>query len=219
MSADRHDEDDLSLSDFGDLISNLRAADQTVVPEVPPAEVWRALADAIGLSDEQSDTVVDFSDARRRRESRLQRGRRYAVAVAVAVAAALLLVAVPVGLALRGDGDDRELVASASLDVLLPSAASPGSAELVRRDDHLELDLEAAAWAEGSSFLEVWLLEMDPEGEIVRLVSLGPLTPSGRYVVPDGVGTQGTWAVDVSIEPDDGNADHSGQSVLRGALA
>jgi anti-sigma-K factor RskA len=65
-------------------------------------------------------------------------------------------------------------------------------------------------------FYEVWLLDLE-QG---RMVALGALddTGRGRLTVPEGVRLGDYPEVDVSLEPDDGDPAHSGDSVLRGPL-
>jgi anti-sigma-K factor RskA len=62
----------------------------------------------------------------------------------------------------------------------------------------------------------VWLVDL----EAGRLVALGTLDDDGRaeLAVPAGVDLSDYPEVDVSLEPDDGDPQHSGDSVLRGDL-
>jgi len=62
----------------------------------------------------------------------------------------------------------------------------------------------------------VWLLDLE-QG---RMVALGVLDDRGRgrLTLPDGVRVADYPEVDVSLEPDDGDPAHSGDSVLRGEL-
>ena len=51
------------------------------------------------------------------------------------------------------------------------------------------------------------------------LISIGLLDgESGRFLIPDGVDLSQYPLVDVSAEPDDGDPQHSGDSILRGEL-
>ncbi len=64
-------------------------------------------------------------------------------------------------------------------------------------------------------YREVWLLAADLSG----MVSLGLLTgSSGEFVLPDGLDLTRYSVVDVSEEPFDGDAAHSGNSIVRGPL-
>lgn len=67
----------------------------------------------------------------------------------------------------------------------------------------------------GSPLREVWLMRPDLSG----LVSVGFLDGDrGRFVVPSGVDPGDYPLVDVSAEADDGNPQHSGDSIVRGTL-
>ena len=65
-------------------------------------------------------------------------------------------------------------------------------------------------------FYEVWLINQDGK----RMVSLGVLDPAtgGTFQVPSNLTGQGYRIVDISLEPDDGNPEHSHDSVVRGTL-
>lgn len=218
----KHAADDAELTDYADLLNNLRAG-QPIEPVQPSAAVWDNLSAAINgssggesLAGTDSSTqdapVIDLGAARER-----SRGRT--AAILVAVAAAFLLVAVPAGLALRGGEDDVEL-ASAELLVLDEAAAEDvATASLVSKGSDLFLELETEDIAlEGTDFAELWLLRVAEDGSI-EPVSLGRADGSGRYDVDDELDLDATWLVDVSIEPDDGDHEHSGHSVLRGDLS
>ena len=210
---DKHAADDAELPEFGDLIKNLRAG-ATGEPETPPSSVWQKIEAATHpVSDLADARVSDLADARRRRDSIAKRG-----AILTAVAAALLLVAVPIGLAIRGSGNDV-LLASAELEVIGQGAVVPGQADLVQVNDDIALELEAFATTQGSDFLELWLLKFDADGGLLDAVSLGSIVGSGRYDVPDDLDLTGSWKVDISVEVDDGDDEHGGNSVLRGDLA
>ena len=68
--------------------------------------------------------------------------------------------------------------------------------------------------------LELWLIEPDASGQPVDVapVSLINDATPGVYAVPAGLDPSSHYIVDISIEPRDGDAAHSGQSILRGPL-
>ncbi len=209
-------------ADFGEVIDILRGGLPESPSERPSESVWDAIASELELPGRVAPTarladpevaaggpsangavVRDISSAR-------SWGRRGAIFTAVA--AALLLVAVPVGLAIGGDGDpDRRAELLAMSDF-----AGSGEAELDGRDLNVRFDGDAAP---DGSFYELWLLDLDG-GEVARLESLGQIevAADGTYQVPDGIDLDEYDVVDVSVEPDDGNPEHSGVSVLRGDL-
>lgn len=132
------------------------------------------------------------------------------------VAAVVLLVLVPVGLSIGSDRDEPVVLARAELEVLTGDATG-GSAELLDEEsDVLRVDVEATA-PEGE-YLELWLLSLDDNGLAADPVSLGRIEDSGTFAIPADVDTAVFDVVDVSIEADDGDATHSGKSVLRGPL-
>jgi hypothetical protein len=66
--------------------------------------------------------------------------------------------------------------------------------------------------------LELWLIEPDAAGNPVDVAPVAVLDSSGTYVVPAGLDPESHFVVDISIEPRDGDAAHSGRSILRGPL-
>ena len=71
-----------------------------------------------------------------------------------------------------------------------------------------------------SADLELWLIEPDADGNPAELVSLGLIDPDnpGDFEVPPTYDPDIFFVVDISVEPRDGNASHSGRSILRGPL-
>ena len=182
----------------------------------PPPRVWQAItADVARLNESPVTHAVlrangDSSRRRRRRK------RRWLGPVLSAAAAAIVAVAgtaaVIEGLQRQPDG---KTIASASLKPL-PSvpAAAHGTARVLA-DDEVQIDVRNLPLTTG--FHEVWLI--DPE-DTSRMVALGNLTDKADAVLPIPPGTDLNQyrLVDVSDEPHDGNAAHSGHSLLRGVL-
>ncbi len=71
---------------------------------------------------------------------------------------------------------------------------------------------------EAGADLEVWLIRPDADGNVADLVSLGVVDPAdpGSLDVPGGYVPDAYYVVDISVEPRDGDAGHSGRSILRG---
>lgn len=227
--------------EFGEVMDLLSSGIDPMPTEKPSEDVWSAIVD--GLSDEVSSDVgsresadgadtADSPDAEPglepgfdpadptsdRAESasdaavvslEARRWSRKRFAVFTAVAAAVLLVAIPIALAVGGSSPEftAELAALGGFD-------GEGRAELTDRT--LEVDLEGLTAPDGS-FYELWLLDLTG-GELQDLRSLGRVSADGSFVIPADVDLDQFSVVDVSIEPDDGNPDHSGDSVLRGDL-
>lgn len=68
-----------------------------------------------------------------------------------------------------------------------------------------------------TGFHEVWLIDPD---DLTKMVALGSLSDQADAVlpVPPGTDLNRYRLVDVSDEPHDGDASHSGRSLLRGTL-
>ena len=103
------------------------------------------------------------------------------------------------------------------LSALGPVQAS-GRVVLAGRGDERSLVVDTTGLPRAHGFYEVWLLDLDLGRG--RMVPLGALddTGHGRLTVPEGVRLRDYPEVDVSLEPDDGDPAHSGDSVLRGQL-
>ena len=71
-----------------------------------------------------------------------------------------------------------------------------------------------------SADLGLWLIAPDADGKPAELVSLGIVDPDnpGDFEVPAAYDPGIFFVVDISVEPRDGNANHSGRSILRGPL-
>jgi len=176
----------------------------------PPADLWAKIEAEVALDeDDRSAPVVTLDDRRPRRS-------RVLVGAALVGAAAVALLT----FALARAGDDVRTIDEIALsnEGLDPSGgASTGSVRLVELSDGsraIDLDVSNLPKVDGE-FFELWLIDPQVKG----MVSMGPVRGSGRYVIPDGVGTDAFPIVDLSVEPVDGVPTHSGKSVLRGVLA
>jgi anti-sigma-K factor RskA len=115
----------------------------------------------------------------------------------------------------RQDEDDGAAVAAAALDPLEDADAS-GTARVVERSDGTRvLEVELQAPDLDDAYYEVWLLKPDVSG----LIPVGT-TQAGtaQFEIPPGVDLGQYPVVDVSVEPLDGDPEHSGDSVVRGVL-
>jgi hypothetical protein len=215
--------DDSSGDDFGDLTSveailaDMTAADTKL--ETPPADLWQAIE-----ADLAEPVAPVVSLAERRSSTTL-------ATTLVAMAAALVLLAGGAWL-LSNVGDDDEandtVVALASLewdeDAFDPLGADASAGASLRSDgDQFTVSLADAvlpATADEDADLELWLIAPDANGEVADLVSLGVVDPADldSFEVPAAYDTDEFSVVDISVEPRDGNPEHSGRSILRGAL-
>jgi len=197
-------------NELAEIEAMLRELDEDdLQPSPPPPEVWSGIEAAIAAPD----PVVAIEGRSRRRPWLL------AAAAVVVVAIAGVVVALVIG------GDESQVVSTAVL-VHDPAfdprgAESAATANLVERDGHFEIDLtDADLPTLADDDLELWLIEPDSDGNPVDVQPIAVIEGSepGNYRVPAGLDPGSHYVVDISIEPRDGDAAHSGQSILRGAL-
>lgn len=217
---ERHD--DLTADEIDELRSLARTvtlADGRL--EEPPASVWAgieaALADeaAPGLQAvSDTDDSADAADGAGGSTGATRPRRPFYLAVA---AAALAVAGVGGGILLSGSDDD-ELVEVAMADIVndgLPVTDDAlGEAVLLEDDGRYVLEIDVEALDTESGYLELWVINSD----VTDMHSLGRVDGDGRFELPEGVDPADFPVVDISIEQDDGDATHSGQSVLRGIL-
>jgi hypothetical protein len=177
--------DDAVLSDpeMRRLLTVLDEIDPDDHLDVPPPDVWDAIAAETGLASAEA-----VSPASTRAESApvvpLRRGAPPPWWLGAAAALLVVLVVAIGALAIAtGDGAEEQ-IATAALDVLVESDAR-GAASLVRisDDDDLVLVLDVDGLEPIDGYYEVWLLTPEVDG----LVSLGPLRTDGRYELPPGL--------------------------------
>ena len=132
--------------------------------------------------------------------------------------AAAVVLAVAAGGAVWYRASTAEVVLASTTLEALPDKSGAGRARLTERDGDLRLSIEVTRPPTSDAFEELWLLNTDGQ----RMISLGVVPPTGRasYPVPaEGRDLDGYTVVDISLEPLDGDAAHSQNSLLRGTLA
>lgn len=146
--------------------------------------------------------------------TRARRAPRWAV---WALAAAFVLVAgAGLGTLVLSQQTSQTEVAEASLSAFPAHSGAAGTAVVEEAaDGSLAVHVELTADAAPETYREVWLITADASA----LVSLGVLDgASATFPVPTGVDLRDYVLVDISQEPDDGDAGHSGDSIVRGEL-
>ena len=133
---------------------------------------------------------------------------------------ALVLLALGVGAGLLlGDGDDAgvsgQVVALAPVEPL--GGAASGTATISTQDGRANVQVRGLKPSADGDFYELWLLNSPDD-----LVSLGSFRVPASGEVDVSVPLPGNpddfAALDVSVEPPDGNPAHSSRSVLRAPL-
>lgn len=172
----------------------------------PPEQVWHGIEAAIARP---APPVTDLADRRARARPRRS---RWVVPLITAAAAAVLAVAGTVAI----DRPPAEQVTARATLAPLPTVpADAGGKVSVLSDSMLRIDVRNLPLTTG--FHEVWLIDPD---DPTRMIALGNLADRPDVVLPVPAGTDLNRyrLVDVSDEPHDGDATHSGRSLLRGTL-
>lgn len=206
--------------DLAEIEAILRSlSTEDVAPVEPPSHVWQGIEAA--MADERvpspADLPVDLASYRRRRTQGL-----------LAAAAAVVVVGLGAFLFSRAGGSNGEVVAAATLEFDEASfdplgADALASVSLVDEGGSYRLAFDAAdlpTELSESADLEIWLIEPDADGQPRDLRSLGLIDAADldTVVIPADVDPTKFTVVDISIEPRDGDAAHSGRSILRGPL-
>ncbi|MEV0901638.1 anti-sigma factor [Actinoplanes sp. NPDC049802] len=174
----------------------------------PPEHVWRA------IEAEISAPVTVLSE--RRGRTRRSRPRWLTPLVAAAAAAIVAVGGTVTAIRLLDRTPPETWTARATLTPLPTVPATASGSARVLGDGRMRVDVRNLPLTTG--FHEVWLLDPD---DPTRMVAIGNLPdgPNGVVLpVPPGTDLNRYRLVDVSDEPHDGDATHSGKSLLRGML-
>ena len=135
----------------------------------------------------------------------------------LAAAAAAVGLIIGIGVTTVAVRDRVEVTSTTALEAL-PGHTGQGTAEIVRDQGRPELKVQIDAPLTPDRYREVWLINTDGQ----RMYPIGVLPDDGKatYPLPPALAEQlqGFTIVDVSIEPYDGNPDHSRESQVRGTL-
>ncbi|BAL88068.1 hypothetical protein AMIS_28480 [Actinoplanes missouriensis 431] len=179
----------------------------------PPDHVWHAVQADIASTRppaEQPAPVAELAEHRARRSR-----PRWLAPVLTAAAAAVLAVAGTIGVDRLIDRAPAEQVTARATLAPLPTVPPAAGGDVrVLSGGQLRIDVRNLPLTSG--FHEVWLLDPDTPGKMVAVGNL-PGTEA-LLTVPPGTDLNRYRLVDVSDEPHDGDATHSGKSLLRGTL-
>lgn len=156
-----------------------------------------------------------WSPVRSSRRSGPRSPRILAVAAAVVLLVVAVLGGVVLGRASDGGVSGQRTVAMAPVPGGLTVPGAAGRAELAASGG-MKLDVRGLPTPSTREFYEVWLFD-PPSG---RMLAVGVLPPSGKgtYSLPASLEDSYT-AVEISLQPNNGNPEHSKVSVLRGPIA
>jgi hypothetical protein len=174
----------------------------------PPEHVWHLINAELGTSEREAPVPP-------------VKRRRWQPALVAAMVGALVAAAVTYVL-LRPDGSScGESVALSAL----PGAPTGvrGEACIISSGGERKLRVTANGMpAPTNGFYEVWLIDADSlsDPQHLRMATLGNMAgaKSEDFTLPPNVDVTKYNLVDISAEPNDGNAAHSGKSLLRGQL-
>lgn len=218
--------DDPRSDDLGEIEALLRSLDTDDRSLLdPPDTVWASIERELAADDlvtvdrppsidaGQGATVTSLTAARTRRSTWAR--------PLLAAAAALAILAVG-AVAVVSRGDDQTIVATARLEHAAGfDALGEGvttTARLVDDGAAIEVEVDELPAPSDGEDLELWLIRPDADGGVADLVSLGVIGDDDSFAVPPGYDTEVFGVVDISVEPRDGDASHSGRSVVRGSL-
>ncbi len=232
------DIDDIDEIDDTDGLEHIEAMLRSLTaddlePHAPPPAVWDAIEHTVSTDALQSRPLrlAPTAPGASARSASSSPAMRRPIHSWQYLAAAAALVVVVAGAALvmsvRDNQDDRILATAAltyDAEQFDPrGAASAANVALVDHNGKQTIRIDDAALPKQLSEqddLEIWLIEPDPSGNVAAIVSLGFVNPNdpGSFEVPAEIDTSQYSVVDISIEPRDGDATHSGHSILRGSL-
>ncbi len=210
---------DLQLLELLDDIKS-RIGDEPSALDAPPAGVWAGIqnqldaeksikSSADGPVLSQTESVVTSLDHHRR--------KRRPAGILLAAVAASVVAAIAVGSLLQSDA---RIVGEVELATLNEDVPSLGTATIIEDDGVTRLDIDFDTGLVGvEDTYELWIIDSN----IDQMYSLGVIGSTGEgdnrsYELPEGVDIRDFPIVDISLEPNDGNPAHSGDSHFRGVL-
>lgn len=189
--------------------------------QTPPEAVWDRISEELGLGSAPSEAaelpaVLDthtggphpYIAPRHRR----RRGTIFALTASI-----VAVGAVGSGIWATWQAQQPAPLAAATLEAFPSHPDAAGQAVVLETSDgtrQVRVQLDAAETNDG--YQEVWLIT----GDASALVSLGVMEGGeAAFTVPDDIDLNEYVLVDVSLEPDDGDPAHSGDSIVRGELS
>lgn len=183
--------------------------------DTPPADVWDRIRAELDLETPYDRSISDVPALEPRRVRPPVRRKALAIAAGIAAVAGIGVGVAGTLVATSNDPGTPTTEANVRL-APLAGKSGDGNADLVSGTSGTQLRVTVTGLANTPGFYEVWLINEDGK----RMISLGVLNPStgGTFQIPSDLTGQGYRIVDISLEPDDGNPEHSHDSIIRGTL-
>jgi hypothetical protein len=214
------------LARLTEVVRLARDVDPGETLQAPPPQVWDRIAAATGVSVPLDKPALNGSalngSAPAKEPAAPQRAarprRRLAGALAAVAAGLVIGIGGTIGIAQVVKSPPTHVVARIELSPLpqFPQwQGTTGTAVMRATASQQQLVVILRAPAR-PGFYEVWLLARDG----VSMISLGDLSSdhTGTFTMPPGVDLRDYSRIDISLQPFDGNTQHSKTSVVRGSL-
>jgi Anti-sigma-K factor rskA len=219
------------LARLTEVVRLARDVDPGETLQAPPPQVWDRIAAATGVSvplgkpslngsSLNGSTLNGSAPAKEpAAPQRAARPRRRLAGALAAVAAGLVIgIGGTIGVAQVVTSPPAHVVARIELSPLpqFPQwQGTTGTAVMRATASQQQLVVTLRAPAR-PGFYEVWLLARDG----VSMISLGDLSAdhTGTFTMPPGVDLRDYSRIDISLQPFNGNTQHSKASVVRGSL-
>jgi hypothetical protein len=210
------------LARLTEVVRLARDGDPGETLQAPPPQVWDRIAAATGVSVPLNAAALNGSALNGSGPSAKApagRPRRRLARALVGVAAGLVIgIGGTIGVAQVVKSPPAHVVARIELSPLpqFPQwQGTTGTAVMRATASQQELVVTLRAPAR-PGFYEVWLLARDG----VSMISLGDLSAehTGTFTMPPGVDLRDYSRIDISLQPFNGNTQHSKTSVVRGSL-
>jgi hypothetical protein len=214
------------LARLTEVVRLARDVDPGETLQAPPPQVWDRIAAATGVSVPLDKPALNGSalngSAPAKEPAAPQRAarprRRLAGALAAVAAGLVIGIGGTIGIAQVVKSPPTHVVARIELSPLpqFPQwQGTTGTAVMRATASQQQLVVTLRAPAR-PGFYEVWLLARDG----VSMISLGDLSSdhTGTFTMPPGVDLRDYSRIDISLQPFDGNTQHSKTSVVRGSL-
>ena len=183
--------------------------------EQPPTHVWDDICESVSAAAPQSPARLPHvcHGARRRPVAAVAAGLLAGVAATLAVVSATN-DEVPGPAPTPTDG--AITLTQGQMVPFSADSATAGTAKVVSRDGQRQLQVQLSDLpGQRDAYVQTWLL--DPATN--EMIALGLMDGgSASFAIPVGVDLAAFTAVDVSLEPFDGNPAHSDTSLARGVL-